>query len=108
MQTEGVNFEAIWALPDDLVQQNQIKCNDIWKVLHTYGVEAARSSIVIEVQVIDIYIYIYVHIRTCKKNLFMIIYNRVMTVFEALLLFKFRYIFCFSFVISSHLCDHYY
>ncbi len=51
VQTEGVNFEAIWALPEDLVQQNQIKCNDIWKVLHTYGVEAARSSIVMEVQV---------------------------------------------------------
>jgi RNA polymerase Rpb1, domain 5 len=49
VQTEGVNFEAIWALPEDLVLCNDIKCNDIYRLLCTYGVEAARQSIVSEV-----------------------------------------------------------
>ena len=50
VQTEGVNFEAIWALPSTLIQANEIKCNDIHRMLHTFGVEAARASIVTEVQ----------------------------------------------------------
>lgn len=48
VQTEGVNFQAIWGLPEDLVDYNHIKSNDIWAILQTYGVEAARQSIVSE------------------------------------------------------------
>ena len=50
VQTEGVNFEAVWALSSSLIQANEIKCNDIHRMLHTFGVEAARASIVTEVQ----------------------------------------------------------
>jgi DNA-directed RNA polymerase I subunit RPA1 len=49
VQTEGVNFEAIWALPEELVQFKEIKSNDIHRMLLTYGVEAARQNIVSEV-----------------------------------------------------------
>jgi DNA-directed RNA polymerase I subunit RPA1 len=48
VQTEGVNFQKAWELPD--VAHEAIQCNDIWKVLETYGVEAARRSIVSEIQ----------------------------------------------------------
>ena len=50
VQTEGVNFEAVWALPGKLILANEILCNDIWRVLKTFGVEAARASIVTEFQ----------------------------------------------------------
>eukprot|EP00599_Poterioochromonas_sp_BG-1_P015385 CAMPEP_0173163672 /NCGR_PEP_ID=MMETSP1105-20130129/20063_1 /TAXON_ID=2985 /ORGANISM="Ochromonas sp., Strain BG-1" /LENGTH=1735 /DNA_ID=CAMNT_0014083779 /DNA_START=216 /DNA_END=5426 /DNA_ORIENTATION=- len=50
VRTEGVNFEAVWDLPDTLVDYNSILSNDIWKILNTYGVEAARLSIVQEIQ----------------------------------------------------------
>ena len=46
----GVNFEAMWELPDTLIQHDHITSNDIWKLLQIYGVEAARCSIVSEVQ----------------------------------------------------------
>lgn len=52
VQTEGVNLEAIWALPDSLVSHSDIQCNDINQVLLTYGVEAARKSIVSEIQAV--------------------------------------------------------
>jgi DNA-directed RNA polymerase I subunit RPA1 len=52
VSTEGVNFEAIWELPEHLINYNQILCNDIWKILQTYGVEAARISIVNEIQAV--------------------------------------------------------
>jgi DNA-directed RNA polymerase I subunit RPA1 len=47
--TEGVNFEAAWSLPDTLVNHNAIKSNDIYRILMTFGVEAARASIVSEI-----------------------------------------------------------
>ncbi len=47
--TEGVNFEAVWALPETLVNHNAIKTNDIYRVLMTFGVEAARAAIVSEI-----------------------------------------------------------
>jgi len=47
--TEGVNFEAVWSLPESLVNFNAIDCNDIYSVLLTYGVEAARCAIVSEI-----------------------------------------------------------
>jgi DNA-directed RNA polymerase I subunit RPA1 len=52
VSTEGVNFEAIWELPDTLINYNDLLCNDIWKILLTYGVEAARLSIVKEIQAV--------------------------------------------------------
>ena len=52
VSTEGVNFEAIWELPESLIDYNSILSNDIWKILTTYGVEAARSSIVNEIQAV--------------------------------------------------------
>ena len=48
--TEGVNFEALWAMREGLIQVNEIKSNDIWQILCTYGVEAARQSIVTEIK----------------------------------------------------------
>ena len=48
VQTEGVNFEAAWGL-GDLIDATGIKSNDIYRILLTYGVEAARSSIVSEI-----------------------------------------------------------
>ena len=50
LQTEGVNFEAIWAMSSKFSQANQIKCNDIWRMLNTFGIESAMASIVTEVQ----------------------------------------------------------
>lgn len=44
VQTEGLNFQAIWGF-DDLLDVNQLATNDIYQVLQTYGVEAARASI---------------------------------------------------------------
>jgi DNA-directed RNA polymerase I subunit RPA1 len=49
VQTEGVNFEAMYDLSDEDFQFSDLKCNDIWMMLNTYGVEAARLSIVNEV-----------------------------------------------------------
>ena len=40
----------MWELPDTLIQHDHITSNDIWKLLQIYGVEAARCSIVSEVQ----------------------------------------------------------
>jgi len=48
MVTEGVNFEAMWQ-EDDFVDVNGITSNDVAAVLHTYGVEAARQTIVNEI-----------------------------------------------------------
>ncbi|KAF1326351.1 DNA-directed RNA polymerase i subunit rpa1, partial [Globisporangium splendens] len=44
IQTEGLNFQEIWAF-DDILDVNQLATNDIYQVLQTYGVEAARASI---------------------------------------------------------------
>lgn len=49
VQVEGINFEAMWELSPSLVDHNQIKSNDIYHILQTYGVEAARQSIVSEI-----------------------------------------------------------
>ena len=48
IQTEGVNFEAAWNL-DSIVDTTNLRSNDIWQILCTYGVEAARQSIVAEI-----------------------------------------------------------
>ncbi|TPX35899.1 DNA-directed RNA polymerase [Synchytrium microbalum] len=46
--TEGVNFRGIWEL-DKYIDVNKIYTNDIYAVLTTYGVEAARAAIVGEI-----------------------------------------------------------
>ena len=52
VQTEGVNFEEIWTRCESAAQLNEIKSNDIWQVLCVYGVEAARVSIVNEINAV--------------------------------------------------------
>ncbi|SCU96271.1 LAMI_0F05930g1_1 [Lachancea mirantina] len=46
--TEGVNFHAMWD-QDAFIDVNGITSNDIASVLKTYGVEAARNTIVNEI-----------------------------------------------------------
>ena len=46
--TEGVNFHAVWD-HDAFIDVNGIKSNDVAAVLRTYGVEAARNTIVNEI-----------------------------------------------------------
>ncbi|KAK9241224.1 hypothetical protein V1525DRAFT_392485 [Lipomyces kononenkoae] len=46
--TEGVNFQAMWD-HDDFIDVNGITSNNIAAVLETYGVEAARNTIVMEI-----------------------------------------------------------
>lgn len=50
IQTEGVNFEAAWSLSEAIVDMQNISSNDIYRILTTFGVEAARKSIVAEIQ----------------------------------------------------------
>ncbi|KAK6463825.1 alpha subunit of RNA polymerase I [Scheffersomyces coipomensis] len=55
LTTEGVNFQAMWE-QDDFINVNNITSNDIAAVLKTYGVEAARNTIVNEIyRVFDTY-----------------------------------------------------
>lgn len=55
LQTEGVNFPTVW-LFQHLVDVNRVYSNDIWKILETYGVEAARTAIITEIiRVFDVY-----------------------------------------------------
>lgn len=46
--TEGVNLKACWNFAHGIVDLNNIYTNDIGAILHTYGVEAARRSIIKE------------------------------------------------------------
>jgi DNA-directed RNA polymerase I subunit RPA1 len=46
--TEGVNFQAMWE-EDLYIDVNGITANDVTAVLKTYGVEAARNTIVREI-----------------------------------------------------------
>ena len=54
IQTDGVNFPAIWALSlsEDSLSINDIVSNDIGAILKHYGVEAARSAIVREISAV--------------------------------------------------------
>jgi DNA-directed RNA polymerase I subunit RPA1 len=49
VQTDGVNFAAAWA-NDDLVRCSDVRTNDVYAMLTTYGVEAARQTLVAEVK----------------------------------------------------------
>jgi DNA-directed RNA polymerase I subunit RPA1 len=50
LQTEGINFPGVWQ-QQALLDVNAIACNDVHAMLTTYGVEAARATILREVQV---------------------------------------------------------
>ncbi|KAK6459425.1 alpha subunit of RNA polymerase I [Scheffersomyces xylosifermentans] len=55
LTTEGVNFRAMWE-QEDFIDVNNITSNDVAAVLRTYGVEAARNTIVNEIyRVFDTY-----------------------------------------------------
>lgn len=47
--TEGVNFEK-FRCEDDFIDVNSITSNDIFSILKSYGVEAARNTIIIELK----------------------------------------------------------
>ena len=49
IQTDGVNFTAGFE-NSDIVNVNRISANDVHSVLETFGVEAARATIVSEAQ----------------------------------------------------------
>ncbi|CAD6271366.1 unnamed protein product [Miscanthus lutarioriparius] len=48
IETAGVNFEVIWNL-NEYISMRDITSNDIHAILKTYGVEAARKTIISEV-----------------------------------------------------------
>ncbi|KAK6908242.1 hypothetical protein I203_102243 [Kwoniella mangroviensis CBS 8507] len=47
--TEGSNLRGMWALADELVDLDHLASNDIYAILTTYGVEAARRAIIDEI-----------------------------------------------------------
>ena len=49
IQTEGINFQAIWQL-DHVLAVDQLMTNDIYQMLQVYGVEAARACISKQIQ----------------------------------------------------------
>ena len=60
LTTNGSNIPGIWHFScsgaDSLIDENSIYSNDIWALLCTYGVEAARAAILREVGgVFDVY-----------------------------------------------------
>eukprot|EP00882_Tetradesmus_deserticola_P021004 GHRQ01022700.1.p3 GENE.GHRQ01022700.1~~GHRQ01022700.1.p3 ORF type:complete len:120 (-),score=43.73 GHRQ01022700.1:435-794(-) len=53
LQTEGINFPGVWQ-QQALLDVDAIACNDVHSMLTVYGVEAARATILREVQVCDV------------------------------------------------------
>lgn len=49
MITEGSNLSGMHALADELVDLDRVTSNDVYALLTTYGVEAARKAIIDEV-----------------------------------------------------------
>jgi len=49
LQTAGCNLEEVWEVGHGVVQLDQLTSNDIWAIHQTYGVEAARTSIMAEI-----------------------------------------------------------
>jgi DNA-directed RNA polymerase I subunit RPA1 len=47
--TEGCNLRAAWNVGHGIVDLNNITSNDVAAILRTYGVEAARNSIIREI-----------------------------------------------------------
>lgn len=50
--TEGVNLRQLWQNGHGLVDLNRLGTNDVGAILRTYGVEAARSSIINEMSAV--------------------------------------------------------
>lgn len=50
LECEGTNLRALQMLPEGTVDVNTLHTNDIFKVLETFGVEAARATIVREIR----------------------------------------------------------
>ncbi|GAA5929576.1 DNA-directed RNA polymerase I core subunit RPA190 [Sporobolomyces koalae] len=50
--TEGVNLHALWNFGNGVVDLNRLSTNDVGAILRTYGVEAARSSIINEMSAV--------------------------------------------------------
>ncbi|KAK4047541.1 hypothetical protein OIV83_005328 [Microbotryomycetes sp. JL201] len=50
--TEGVNLPATWSFAEGIVDLDKITTNDIGAILRTYGVEAARTSIIREMSAV--------------------------------------------------------
>ena len=48
VQTDGINFEGAWSF-DETVDVNRLTTNDVGSILRTYGVEAARATLLREV-----------------------------------------------------------
>ena len=48
LETEGCNLHGMWAMADEHIDLDKIKTNDIYAILKTYGVEAARQAIITE------------------------------------------------------------
>jgi DNA-directed RNA polymerase I subunit RPA1 len=48
IQTEGVNFQAMWQYPQ-FVELNKMQANDLVAVLKTYGIEACNRTIIQEI-----------------------------------------------------------
>ncbi|CAK9780803.1 beta and beta-prime subunits of DNA dependent RNA-polymerase [Cutaneotrichosporon oleaginosum] len=48
LTTEGSNIRGMWSLADELVDLDKIGSNDVYAILQTYGVEAARRTIINE------------------------------------------------------------
>jgi DNA-directed RNA polymerase I subunit RPA1 len=49
VQTDGCNLHELWELGHGVLDLTSIKSNDIWAIHQTYGVEAARRTIVGEI-----------------------------------------------------------
>ncbi|GAA5886048.1 hypothetical protein JCM5296_007073 [Sporobolomyces johnsonii] len=50
--TEGVNLRALWNFGHEIVDLNRLSTNDVGAILRTYGVEAARTSIINEMSAV--------------------------------------------------------
>ncbi|KAK4047593.1 hypothetical protein OIO90_006134 [Microbotryomycetes sp. JL221] len=50
--TEGVNLQATWSFGHGIVDLDKITTNDVGAILRTYGVEAARTSIIREMSAV--------------------------------------------------------
>ena len=48
LQTDGISFQGAWS-NDDILDVNRITTNDVGSILSTYGVEAARATLMREV-----------------------------------------------------------
>ena len=49
LQTDGVNFPGAWAAGEGVIDAHAVTSNDVGAVLRTFGVEAARATMVREV-----------------------------------------------------------